>query len=449
MGLRLLAKEENKTPHIPVFQQEEKVTPKVKSAPLEVAKPTTYIPIEERYKQQSARRFRFRQMSLWQKMGICVVPITIGLCALVTSTLSSLNTTNPRFQPIYQLNAPSANEQYIKAVNALDMESGQLWEGADYTALEQNTWDNAIEREVGIAKTSLTMTKNRVALTALSEAANLPYTPRYYPKNAGKYFKTPVTYPVHDGLELPAPDFVRLRLLARLGYGDARMLAERGEHAKAIARSVDVIRLGHTLQDEHANLVTGVIGTLIQGVGLEATPYSIDRIDAKTARAQIARLEQLTPVSCLQMVQDDQRMVKSVPYMGWVGMFYGQALSNAALPYYKAQNFKNSEQQGPEFIRNMVPNTARIHWAITQKNTQEQILLAKLALRAYWLKHQQSAPNLETLVTQKYLKQVPRDGFSMTGNASLQYDPKTGDVWSVGNNGKNDSNTGDDLLEKL
>jgi hypothetical protein len=275
----------------------------------------------------------------------------------------------------------------------------------------------------------------------------LPYTPRYYPKNAGKYFKTPVTYPVHDGLELPVIDFVRLRLLARLGYGDARVLAESGQYAKSIARSVDVIRLGHNVQDEHANLITGMIGTLIQGMGLEATPYSIDRIDAKTARAQITRLEQLSPVSCLQMVQDDQRMVQSVTYMGWVGMFYGQALNNAALPYYKAQNFKNTAQEGPGFIREMVPNTARVHWAITQKNTREQILLAQLALRAYRLEQGSFPATLEALKMQKYLKQVPMDGFSMTGDAPLQYNPKTGMVWSVGNNGKNDNNTGDDLLK--
>jgi hypothetical protein len=121
------------------------------------------------------------------------------------------------------------------------------------------------------------------------------------------------------------------------------------------------------------------------------------------------------------------------------------SIANAFLPYQTAKNFN---MVGAKDINDFsIKYDYKMHFSATRVNTREQILLARLALRAYKLEHQQSAPNLETLVVQKYLKKVPMDGFSMTGDAPLQYNPKTDTVWSVGNNGKNDNNTGDDLLK--
>jgi hypothetical protein len=124
-----------------------------------------------------------------------------------------------------------------------------------------------------------------------------------------------------------------------------------------------------------------------------------------------------------------------------------QAIATASLPYHIAHNqvVTNTNLQGI-FDNFSTAYSSREHWALTRRSTQEQILLAKLALRAYQLEHQQLPPTLLTLVTHEYLKQVPTDGFSVTGDAILQYDAETGEVWSVGNNGTSDNNTGDDLL---
>jgi hypothetical protein len=78
---------------------------------------------------------------------------------------------------------------------------------------------------------------------------------------------------------------------------------------------------------------------------------------------------------------------------------------------------------------------------------RKRILLARLAVQAYRLEHDGSAPYSLAALTDgaaPYLTAVPTDPFSPTGAEPLRY--ANGNVYSVGENGMDDGGIGDDGL---
>jgi hypothetical protein len=94
------------------------------------------------------------------------------------------------------------------------------------------------------------------------------------------------------------------------------------------------------------------------------------------------------------------------------------------------------ESERPSFTRSFALSAAR-----------KRILLARLAVQAYRLEHNGSAPSSLADLTDgasPYLTAVPTDPFSPTGTEQLRY--ADGNVYSVGENGIDDGGTGDDGL---
>jgi hypothetical protein len=69
------------------------------------------------------------------------------------------------------------------------------------------------------------------------------------------------------------------------------------------------------------------------------------------------------------------------------------------------------------------------------RRTQRESIRTHLALRRYQLRHGRTAPNLDALVKDGLLPNLPMDLFN---GSVLRYDPKRKLLWSVGENGKND-----------
>jgi len=83
----------------------------------------------------------------------------------------------------------------------------------------------------------------------------------------------------------------------------------------------------------------------------------------------------------------------------------------------------------------------------TRCSAQNRVLLARLAIQAYRQEHGGASPiSLEKLIegSRPYLNSVPVDPLSMNGDSPLRYNPANGDVYSVGENGLDDHDMGDD-----
>jgi len=129
-------------------------------------------------------------------------------------------------------------------------------------------------------------------------------------------------------------------------------------------------------------------------------------------------------------------------------------IAHAQLPYQRA---KQQPVAVPHnlFLRLLSPDIivegprmpVRAFGQYTSVSAKNRVLLARLAIQAYRQEHGGTAPaSLERLIegANPYLRSVPIDPYSMDGATPLHYNPANGDVYSVGENGVDDGDRGDD-----
>lgn len=94
---------------------------------------------------------------------------------------------------------------------------------------------------------------------------------------------------------------------------------------------------------------------------------------------------------------------------------------------------------------NDLPSVNQAYLSYCSREALGRRLLLELALRAWQAEHGGAFPTeLGALVKAGYLKTLPSDLFSHSGQGSLHYDSQTGKVWSVGPDGADAHGTADD-----
>jgi hypothetical protein len=285
-----------------------------------------------------------------------------------------------------------------------------------------------------------------------------------------------VTWDVRAPHEPSPLNFVYLRELARLSVRDGNLKQLDGNYAGAMMAYLDAYALG--VQVGHAAaLVSGMIGALCQGMACVPAEVAVPHLTAAQARAAAVRMEtiQAQQLSFAELLAGETRVVEpenlihgvpslvKMPVWGQVPAVQlansylmarykeamQQAASKAQQPYQKLGGVILVQQApfDPATLlgSNDLPNVNRAYASFCSREALGRRLLLGLALRTWQAEHNGVFPtNLAALVEAGYLKKLPTDPFSHSGQESFHYDSKTGKVWSVGPDGVDAHGTGDD-----
>ncbi len=394
----------------------------------------------------------------------------------------------PTFTPSYENNVkgPSAGSFYHAAIESYKEtpEVGKYQEklnreenarraaGKPY---RNNTWSDLSDKETPLELKKAAQKDNEEALKWLHEAGTKPYSGNF----GGTWLKTP--YLQEPSLSSPVPNFVAARELARTAAGTCDVLASEGQNLAAVDRALDVTKWGTDLTHD-PTLIEGMIGLLIQGIGQKKALEHVDSLTPAEAKTALARLESLPkPAPFSEIIRHEEvsgasafkdifkigdisplqtyssssgqsalgNLAGRAAYTAGVLVFTKRGLVEnytgvmdeyarlAELPYRESVSpmtalqarFDTGKGLNP-LTRMMVPNFQRARWAYVLRQTQLEIIRARLQLKA-----------------DGKLSRLPLDPFSVGAAQPLRYDAKTGKIWSVGGDGIDNHGTGDDTLK--
>lgn len=371
-----------------------------------------------------------------------------------------------------QLNKPNAEHFYASALDTLDLENPGI---KDFSP------ENA------------TLAEKIAAVNQATEALDWAHQGVTYPFYPGKtnYYKFSVQ---SFTLDSPTPNFVGVRTLARLMTAESSVLASRGQYQAATNAALDTVRYGQDM-GQGSGLIDGMIGVLVEKLGLNEARTQVSDLSAQEARTLATRLEGIaasernfgqlmeaerrTLTNSVQKMFESRNSVPGLPeVLGLDGQWenaqmsaaftasvfwYGkqgmldalnahldESVRRGMLPYQEARALqKTALPELPLVLQSFIPNTVKAHKTHTQAVALQRLLLLELALHAYRLEHGNQLPmTLDELTAGEnpYLRTLPADPFSFDGKQPMRY--KNGRVYSAGENGQDDGNTGDDLLDQ-
>jgi hypothetical protein len=301
------------------------------------------------------------------------------------------------------------------------------------------------------------------------------------------------------------PSFVIERATARLLAAESRVRASKGDYAGAVNSSLDGIEFSTAVQTSD-RLVDYMVLLLMQNISIDAMTPHVKHLTPTQAREALARFnaaEKALPDIRRSIVYEEKQGMRILQattpeavanyfavnrydayprYLGteppsapaWLGatiaygwtagellgkgqtglandwhQYQAAAYQKLSLPYQQALSTTSKLHtsllsDGP--LGNFfIINYDRTHLVHTRLMAKNQVIKAQLAMVAYQGEHGNTNPqSLSELVKTGYLEEVPLDPFSANADTPLQY--AEGKVWSVGQNGINDNNTGDDDL---
>lgn len=378
------------------------------------------------------------------------------------------------------LAGPNAQHFYAAGMEALSDNASKQIEEA-YSTIDQGT-----RTAQSLAERRAAVQVGTPALALLRQGFNYQFqnTQNGWNKQQDDLYK----------LSAPVPNFVKIRGLTRLMAVEASVLAADGKYAAAVSSSLDAIRFGQDV-GKNPTLIAGMIGTLCQHIGSKEALLYVNQLTASEARQAIPRVAQLieNEPTAAQIIENDrlfgngsfQEMmaVKPTAALEMAGVFSSEdplemvsligmhiasvfwytnqgivdaynhymdrVIQQAALPFQQAQFPTEAQRKAlPPLAAISVPNFEKAHASITRSQTRNRVLLTQLAVQAYRQEHGGAYPktlNDLLLAPNPYLTTIPADLFSPTGTDSLRY--AKGKVYSVGENGKDESGEGDDKLE--
>jgi hypothetical protein len=295
-------------------------------------------------------------------------------------------------------------------------------------------------------------------------------------------------------LETPTPNFVLQRTIARLLASEATVYSADGKKAAALSSAMDAMRFGQDVGQE-PSLIGGMIGLLCEGIGSAEAVKQVDSLTAAEARAAMPRfqvmLQNERPFS--DIIRDEQYFINgamqqifsgsiaqhfdlnaldnnlwsrlhrgglyttSVLYYGKQGIMdktnarFHEIIRRADQPFQVARKLSNDTLPAlPYLVNDWMPTSFhKAHLSHTRIAARKRVLLAQLAVQAYRGEHSGNAPrSLQDLTvgSAPYLTTVPNDPFSGDAQQPLRY--RDGRVYSVGENGQDDSGLGDDTLKQ-
>lgn len=280
--------------------------------------------------------------------------------------------------------------------------------------------------------------------------------------------KTPSLAPPSRSFNATFPSYGKLRQMARDKSAQSNTRWMRGDANGAMQSSLDNIQMGHDMR-RGGTVITSLVGSAIGSIGCYATGDTIERLNANQAKSAARRLEKLleTRWNLSQVLTEEKwsnqaAMVEVFAMGGWrspssmgndastlaerwrvltipkqqiiddIGANYDRQIANARLPFTR----KGTPQPNSHdpFIFDELKS---IRLVDARDLVADQMLMLRLALRAYQLENSAPPPNLNALVP-NYIKAVPADPFG--GGEPLRYKRSgvTYVLWSIGPDGRDD-----------
>ncbi len=447
---------------------------------------------EHTARQARARKIVTPQERLVRKRRVAAATLALSLLVGGRWIVANQEPTYPKGEGVYatntapqwgQMKQPNAATFYMAATDALNYEtvfgnSGGYRGGSSRLLMDEPA---SVQKPY--------VERAQPSLNLLRQGMQYPYVADFQTN----HFKTNPSEA--KGLSRPVVNFIAQREMARLLAAEANVRASEGNHAGAIESSLDAIRLGVDQSQGHS-LVDGMIGVLIQGIGAKEGIKHVANLSPQEARAAATRLQTTLAneswfARILTAERDVMYEVLQSLYSGaeqgglstlgignpeqalsgigtrlvyGAGLLYftkqglvddvatynDRVLARVKLPYYQARQLPPVAESSNPLVRIASPGYERAFRQATVKAAWNRVLLAQLAVQAYRGDHGGTLPASLAVLTQgtaPYLTALPTDPFSPTAADPLRYDPRSGNVYSVGDNGTDDGNAGDDNAE--
>ncbi len=378
--------------------------------------------------------------------------------------------------PVARTTMPSAAVFYEAAVESYSVTKPAGWEG-----------DTRRLFDAPVAVQESVIAQAKPSLDLLRQGMRYPLVADYKLDWGAKGNGQDPTNPLADR------DYQSVREMGYMLAVEARARASRGDNAGAIGSSLDAVRLGVD-SGQGRSLLPGMVGILDQMIGTREGMRHVAKLTGGEARAAANRLEAILARerSFTQIMTADRDTIayetlqsvfraeilegtnpttdKKISLAGPVGRFavgalifaftkqglvddfaarYGELISRASMPYQEAVRLPVLRPAANPIVRYwMLNDYYRVYFQSVRQSATNRVFLARLAVQAYKQDHNGAAPmSLLELAcgARPYLDRVPADPFSPLGNAPLRYSPRTGEVYSVGENGIDDRDSGDDI----
>ena len=307
-------------------------------------------------------------------------------------------------------------------------------------------------------------------------------------------FSQPFQNPSRRGFDAVFPELAKFRGFARLLSTEGQVREASGDFGGAAQSRLDAMQLGIRIP-RGGNLIAGLVGIACESIGRRPLWALADKLTGPQARAAALRLEEINarrvPMAdtlqeekwstevglikefqkkntyqfCREMVADlsgssgDSKewyedFGKTAPILIPLmktsktqivrdhGAYMDSVIARARLPYTQASAFVLPPMPDDPINAVIFPVFDGARMKDTDTKMQDSLLTAVLALRAYQAEHGAFPGDLNSLVSDGYLKSVPIDPFSRTGDAPLPYrrlENGTYLLYSIGPDGKDNN----------
>ncbi len=384
-------------------------------------------------------------------LAICLIAIALPLSAGLL--LNSINAT-----PVVKIPAPpkppkpNGYDLYVAAEAAMKPAAPPVDAVNDATLI---TDPKVIAQRYSLARKTAWLRANRAGFALFDRA-----------------MQTPSLSPAERGSSAAGfPSYARLRNLARIKTIESNARWMRGDPNGALQSGLDTIQMGHDMR-RGGVIITHLVGVAIGAIGRSVTHDTVDKLDAKQARTAARRLDDLqrTRPSLAQTLTEDKHYAQS----SWMETFkskdwrspkslmapeqltivdrfrlytipkqtivddvaasYEHDIANSRLPYLP----KKSPLEFPaDPFQEMFGISNSLRFNDARDLAGDQLLMFRLALRAYRLDNGAYPPTLNALAP-AYLKTIPIDPFG--GGQGWVYKLAGPDymLYSIGPDGKDD-----------
>ena len=388
-------------------------------------------------------------------LAICVVAIALPLTAGVY--LNHINVT-----PIVNIPAPpkppkpNGYDGYVAAATAMKPAAPPVDAVNDVTLI---TNPKIIAQQYSLARKTAWLRGNQAGFALFNQAMK---TPSLAPPNRGNATAAVFT------------SYAKLRELARVKTIESNARWMSGDYNGALKSGLDTVQMGHDMR-RGGVIITDLVGIAIGAIGRSVTHDTVDKLDANQAKIAARRLDNLqqtrwnlaqtltedkyyaqsswleifktkewrSPKSLMnpeQLTIIDRLRILTIPkqqIMDDVAASYDHEIANSRLPYLGQKpplEFPNDPFQ------EMFGISSRLKFSDARDLAGDQLLIFRLALRAYRLENGAYPTNLQVLAP-RYLKSIPSDPFG--GGQGWNY-TRTGQnylLYSIGPDGKDNGGT--------
>lgn len=220
------------------------------------------------------------------------------------------------------------------------------------------------------------------------------------------------------GSDTTVPNFLKAQIAAKMLAVYSQYLESQGQNNEALQALQVVIKTGGNLQSPDNYLISDLVGIAMQNIGLKALDQIINQSSPSTSwenmQAALNAAYNAQP-SMRTVMEGEMRFVvdgsKKLPpeisedFLGQVAKFYEDANRFFEKPYWeRGDTPAPTSDMAPRFDE----SEARL--LITSSKLRQQEI--NIAVQRYISRNGAPPPDLQTLVNQGMLKNIPRDPFT-------------------------------------